>query len=167
MWSPWLRGNLSKQQQITDTDQDLGLATRQRHIFMDLCVIGQYAVLGKTKYHYWHPTPVEIWHLELNLSPWPRSLTLTSKEVERQQIVMSKHILSQFDLDLWPTTYNPSLAKVNCDAKNQSQTFQAGENRQEMDGRTDRCYQTYYLPCFVLTKSWKKPEILVWSLEHI
>ena len=93
---------------------------------------------------------------DLDLWLWP--LTLTSKQVERQQN-MSKHIFSQFDLELWPTTltYNPNLAKVKVDphATNQDaitdaikqikqmryptvgQTVQKLERKQQTDGRTD------------------------------
>ncbi len=61
-------------------------------------------------------------------------MTLTSKQVERQRNVMSKHFLSQFDLDLWPTalTYNTSPAKVKIDprAKYQGQRVQKLERPQ-------------------------------------
>ncbi len=46
---------------------------------------------------------------------------------------MSEHMLSQFDLDLWPTTltYNPRLAKVKVDphAKNQGRRSNGSEVR--------------------------------------
>ena len=61
-----------------------------------------------------------------------------------------KHEKSVFDLDLWPTTFNPNLTKVkvNHGAKNEGQTVQAGERYKQTDGR----YQVHYPPSFAVDK---------------
>ena len=97
-----------------------------------------------------HSAAVEKWYLELNLWPWSLTLTfkfdldhwpLTSKQVERQQNIMSKHVSSLFELDLWPTTltYIPNLANVlvNPHAKNQGRRSNGWSVRAITDGRTD------------------------------
>ena len=150
---------MPKQQQITDTDKDLGLAMVNlswlvfhgsfyilnapwdEHSMMlfksvpELCFIGLFAVLDKATID--HSAPLEKWHLERSALPGP--LTLTSKQFERQQNVMSKHIFSQYDLDIWPTTltYNPNLAKVkvNPHAKNQGRRSNGSSRRVQTDKR--------------------------------
>ena len=99
--------------------------------------IGLFAVLGNAKYHY-RPLRAsrKMTFLALSLT-----LTLTSKMVERQQNVMSKHVSSRFDLDLWPTTltFNPNLAKVkvNLYAKNQGRMSNGSSMRLITDRQTD------------------------------
>ena len=61
--------------------------------------------------------------LDLGIWPWPLTLAWVFDLDLISSEKMLRHDLSQFDLDLWPTTstYNPNLAKVKVDshAKNQ------------------------------------------------
>ena len=87
-----------------------------------------------------HSAPAEKQHLELNIWPW--TLTLTAKQVERQQNIMSKYVSSSFDLELWPMTltYNPNLAKVkvNHHARNQGHRSNGSNRRAGTNKHTDK-----------------------------
>ncbi len=84
----------------------------------------------------------DIFDLTVDLWSWPQTLILTSKQVERLQNVMVKHVLPWYDLDLWPTafTYNPSLAavKVNYYAKNQGHRSNDSNRRPRTDRQTHK-----------------------------
>ncbi len=98
-----------------------------------------------------HSMPVEKWHLELNLWPWTLTFELdlelwpwrlTSKQIERQQNVISKHVSSLFDL---------AQVKVNSHAKNQGRRSNCSSVRVIADGRTDGLtLPTYYIQCFAV-----------------
>ena len=88
----------------------------------------------------WTFTP----HLTFDLDPRP----LPQNRVKDNKM-SCLNTLSQFDLDLWPTTltYNPSLVNVQVDlyVKNQGERSN-GSTARWMDG----CYWTYYLRCFAV-----------------
>ena len=113
---------------------------------------------------YYRPLRASTWPLtltlefDLDLWHWPLHLTLTLISSEKTLKPDVKHDLSQFDLDLWPTTliYNPNLAKVKVDphAKNQVRTSNGSNRRAQKykhtHKQTNGCYQTYYLSCFAV-----------------
>ncbi len=68
------------------------------------------------------------------------------------QKVVAKQNLSLFDLELRPTTFNPSLDEVNVI----SHTENEGRRSNDLNRRvrtlkqTSRRYQMHYLPCFTV-----------------